>query len=84
LSTKFFKSQSDFIANRLLDTVGEGEGGANRIKRVTLKHMLRFGKKDNGNLLNDSGNSNLAFCDNLEGWEVRGRLIREGTYVYYG
>ena len=42
---KIFKSQSDFIANRLLDTVGEGEGGANRIKRVTLKHMLRFGKK---------------------------------------
>lgn len=40
LSTKFFKSQSNFIANRLLDTVGEGEGGANRIKRVTLKHML--------------------------------------------
>ena len=41
-------------------------------------------KKDSGNLLNDSGNSNLAFCDNLEGWEVRERLIREGTYVYYG
>ena len=45
MSSKFSKSQSDFIANRLVDTVGEGEGGANWIKRVTLKHMLRFVKK---------------------------------------
>ena len=26
-STKFFKSRSDFIENRLVDTVGKGEGG---------------------------------------------------------
>ena len=35
-----------------------------------------------GNLLYESGSSNQVLCDSLEGWEVGGRLKREGTCVY--
>ena len=40
----------------------------------------------NGNLLYNTGSSNLVLCDNLEGWDgmggVGGRYKREGTYIY--
>ena len=37
---------------------------------------------DSGNLPYESGSSNQVLCDSLEGWEVGGRLKREGTCVY--
>ena len=38
-----------------------------------------------GNLLYEAGSSDPVLCDNLEGgmgWEVGGRVKREGMYVY--
>ena len=35
-----------------------------------------------GNLLYDTGSSNLLLCDNLKGWQVGGSFKREGTNVF--
>ena len=35
-----------------------------------------------GNLLCNTGSSHPVLCDYLEGWEVGGRSMREGTYVH--
>ena len=65
------------IEKRLVDTVGEGEGGTNWESR-TETYTLSYAKLDtSGNLLSDAGSSNLELCDNLEGWDRVGDR-REG------
>ena len=57
------------IENRLVDTVGEGEGWTNW-ERSMETYILPYVKQiASGNLLYDTGSSNLALCDNLESWE---------------
>ena len=55
-------------------------------ERVALKHTLPYVKKiTSWNLLYDTGNQNLEWYDNLEGWdgeERGGRLRGKGTYMY--
>ena len=72
------------IKNRLLDTVGEGEGGMiweNSIETYKSPYVKSIAS---GSLLYDSGNPKLVLCDNLEGWEGerRGRGLQEGGDIY--
>ena len=57
------------IKNRLLDSVGESEGGMiceNSIETYTLPYVKQTAGR---NFLYDAGNPNLELCDNLEGWD---------------
>ena len=55
------------IGNRLVDTVGEGEGGMNR-ETSTETYASPYVKLiANGNLLYVAGSSNSVLCDNLDG-----------------
>ena len=50
---------------RLVDTVGEGEDGTNW--ESSIKYIYYHMYKANGNLLEDTGNSNPVICDTVEG-----------------
>ena len=53
--------------------------GKERVEQIERPHVKEIAS---GNLLYDSGSSNLVLCDNLMGrmgWEVGGRFQREGT-----
>ena len=69
------------IENRFVDTVREGEGGADW-ESSTEAHMLACVKgTDGGRLLPEHGELNLALCDNLEvgtRWWVGGGSKVEG------
>ena len=75
-----------YTENRFTDTVGKETVG--RIVRVALKHTLpRVKWIARGSLRCDSGSSNLAPCDSLEGWDWvgGGREVQERGCVYtYG
>ena len=63
-----------------MDTVGEGVGetnGESSIETHTLPYIKRIAS---GNLLSDTGSSNLVLCDNLEGWDRVGswREVQQG------
>ena len=75
-----------------MDTVGEGVGetnGESSIETHTLPYIKRIAS---GNLLSDTGSSNLVLCDNLDGWDGVGagkevqeegtKKQRKGTYIY--
>ena len=72
------------IKNRLLDTVGEGEGGMiweNSIEAYVLPYVKQIAS---GSLTYDLQNPKLVLCDSLERGverEVRGVFKREGTHV---
>ena len=72
------------IKNRLLDTVGEGEGGMiweNSIEAYALPYVKQIAS---GSLTYDLLNPKLVLGDNLERGvekEVRGAVRREGTHV---
>ena len=72
------------IKNRLLDTVGEGEGGMiweNSIEAYALPYVKQIAS---GSLTYDLLNWKLVLGDNLEHGvekEVRGAVRREGTHV---
>ena len=74
------------IENRLMELVGWGEeeeGGM--YGESNMETYIIECKIDSGNLLYDSGNSNLGSVTILRGGmrrEVGGRFKREGTYVY--
>ena len=74
------------IKNRLLDTVGEGEGGVtgeNSIETYTLQNIISAKQIASGNLLCDVGNPKPVLCDNIEGWdgEGSGREAQEGEDI---
>ena len=55
------------LRNRLLDTVGKGEGGViwdNSMETYTLAYIKQIA---GGSLMYDTGNAKLVLCDNLEG-----------------
>ena len=71
------------MKNRLLDTVGEREGGVmgeNSIETYTLQYAIQIAS---GNLLYDAGNPKPMLCDNTEGWdgEGGGREVQEGEDI---
>ena len=51
-----------------MDTVGEGEGGANGESSIE-SYTLPYVKLDSGNLLYNAGSSNSVLSDKLEGWD---------------
>ena len=54
--------------NRLLDSVGEKEGGMiweNSTETYRLPYVKEIAS---GTLMYDTGNPKLVLCDNLEGW----------------
>ena len=60
------------IENRLLDTVGGGEGGMNwesSMETYTLPYIKQIASR---NLLYDTGRSNQVLCDNQEGSDGAG------------
>ena len=60
------------IKNRLLDSVGEGEGGM-IWENSTETYTFPYGKQiASGALLYDSGNPKPVLCDNLEGRDGEG------------
>ena len=61
-------------------TEGEGDGGTNRRSSIETYTLLYVKQVPSGNLLNDTGNSNLVFFDNLEEWDGVGseRVVQEG------
>ena len=72
------------IKNRLLDTMGEGEGGMtgeSSIETYILPYVKQIASES---LMHDKGNPKPVLCDNLEGrgwggWVGRG--AEEGTHV---
>ena len=66
---------------------GEGEDGTNRESSTETHTSARAGEAASGNLPRDTGSSSWMLCDNLEGWDGRGRWKadsrRKGhTYTY--
>ena len=60
--------------NMKSNTVREGESGMNRKSSTETCTSPYVKARAGGNSLCDSGSSNPALCDNLEGWdEVGGR-----------
>ena len=68
------------IENRLVDTVGEGEGGMDW-ENSTETFVLSYVKQLLGTCYVPEG-LNSVLCDNLEGWEEVGRFKKEGIYVW--
>ena len=72
------------VVHRLVDTVGEGEGGMNS-ESSTGMHTLACAKHIGGGKLLLYKNLRLVLCVDLEGGMeggVGGKLKREGIYVY--
>ena len=73
------------VKNRLLDSVGEGEGGMiceNSIETCVLPYVKQM---TNASLMHEAGNPKLVLWDNPEGWggEGDGSGVQDGgTHVY--
>ena len=68
------------VKNRLLDSVGEGEGGViweNSIETCILSYVKQISSPG---LMHETGHSGLVHWDNPEGWdgEGDGREVRMG------
>ena len=58
--------------NRLLVTVGEGEGVKTRQGGIETYALPYIKQLASGTLLYDAGTPKLVFCDNLEMWDGEG------------
>ena len=72
------------IKNRLLDSVGEGEGGMvweNGIETCILSYVKQI---TSPGLMQDTGCLGLVHWDDPEGWygEGGGRRVQDGEHVY--
>ena len=72
------------IKNRLLDSVGEGEGGMiweNSIETCILSYVKQIASPGS---MHETGRSGLVHWDDPEGWdgEWGGRGIQDGEHVY--
>ena len=73
------------VKNRLLDYVGEGEGGMiceNSVGTCILPYVKQM---TSASLMHEAGHSKLVLWDNAEGWsgERVGRGIQDvGTHVH--
>ena len=71
------------VKNRLLDSVGEGEGGMiweNGIETCIISYMKRMASPGS---MHDTGCSGLVHWDDPEGWygEGRGRGVQHWEHV---
>ena len=72
------------VKNRLLDSVGEGEGGTiweNSIETCTLSYVKQIASPG---LMHETGCSGLVHWDDPEGWdgEGGGREGQDGEHMY--
>ena len=76
----FAEQQWRHTENRLVDTVGQGEGGMDWDSN-TETYTLPYAKQIvNGYLLYHAGSSNMVLRDNLEAWDGVGG--RRHMYIY--
>ena len=81
----YVRQQKDTdIKNRLLDAVGEGEGGMiweNSIETCILSYVKQIASPG---LMHETGRSGLVHWDDPEGWdgEGSGRGIQDGEHMY--
>ena len=72
------------VKNRLLDSVGEGEGGMiweNSIETCILSYVERIASPGS---VSETGFSGLVHWDDPEGWdgEGGGRGVQDGEHLY--
>ena len=72
------------VKNRLLDSVGEGEGGMiweNSIETCILSYVKQIASLGS---MHETGHSGLVHWDDPEGWdgEGGGRGVQDGEHVY--
>ena len=72
------------VKNRLLDSMGEGEGGMileNSIETCILPYVKQITSLDS---MHETGRSGLVHWDDPEGWdrEGGGRGVQDGKHMY--
>ena len=72
------------VKNRLLDSVGEGEGGLfweNSIETCILPYVKQMTSPSS---MHETGHSKLLHWDNPEGWdgEEGGKGVQDGGHMY--
>ena len=72
------------VKNRILDSVGEGEGGMigeNSIETCIISYVKQI---DNPVLMHETGHSGPVHWDDPEGWDGKGvrRGVRDGEHMY--
>ena len=70
------------LKNRLLDTVGDGEGGMiweNIIETYTFPYVKQT---DSGSLIIDAGDPKPVLCENLDAWSGREGVSKGRGHVY--
>ena len=72
------------VKNRLLDSVGEGEGGMiweNSIEKCILSYVKQIASRGS---MHETGCSGLGHWDDPEGWDGQGggREVLEGEHMY--
>ena len=72
------------VKNRLLDSVGEGEGEMiwqNNIETCILSYVKQI---TNPGLMHETGCSGLVHWDDPEGWdgEEGGKVVQNGEHMY--
>ena len=72
------------VKNRLLDSVGEGEGGMIRVSSVEICILPYVKQMASPSSMFDTGHSKLVHWDNPEGWDGEGgeRGFRDGGHMY--
>ena len=68
--------------NRLVDTVGGGDGGINWASSIETYTLPYMNQRASGTWLLWHRELNLVLSDNPKGWEVGGRFKKERVYVY--
>ena len=72
------------VKNRLLDSVGEGEGGMiweNNIETCILSYVKQIASPGS---MHETGCSGLVHWDDPEGWDGEGgrRWVQDGEHMY--
>ena len=72
------------VKNRLLDSVGEGEGGMiweNNIETCILPYVKQIASTSS---MHETGCSGLVHWDDSEGWDGKGggREVQDGEHMY--
>ena len=72
------------VKNRLLDSVGEGEGGMiweNSIETCIIKYVKQIGSQGS---MHETGCSGLVYWDDPERWDGQGggRKGQDGEHMY--
>ena len=70
------------VTNRLLESVGEGDGGMiweNSIETCTIPYVKQIASLGS---MHETGPSGLVHWDDPEGWDVEGGGRRDGKHMY--